>query len=342
MNRGIVAHTLVAAHAQRVRDLAHLYESLARAAQTSGVDGAAARSAYDQLSARIVDWEIADLEAERRDVVTLTANERESLLADVARAIGYARQHADGLPPSAREHAIVRSLERMQTAFPTALPRAALVRVRRSAARLRRLEELKGPAFVRGSEAGVLVGALESASTPIVRPEVEFDAADGFQNLFAWGLERCTLREPGAAGAVDLGLGTSPAVATLLGVSRQDPRALYEEWVRTEDPSHPFARAPYVPQGRFCAASPARLVRADLDSTGPIGWCAGEDVASLARELLAIGHNAPSAAELVAVSSRVAAAAQRGDALVGFIEYVPAEAEGERKWLIDPAGDGGR
>jgi hypothetical protein len=342
MDRDIVAHTLVAAHASRVSHLASLYDALERAVRVSGVDSDAARHAYGHLSERIVEWEMADLEAERRDVVTLAADERAALEQDLARAIVFAEQHARGLPPTAREHTVVRSLRQIQAAFPKALPRAALVRFRRSAARLKRLEELKGPAFVLGSEAGVLLGALESATTPLVRPDVEFDAADGFQNIFAWGLERCTLREPGASGAVDLGLGTSPAVPALLGVFGQDPKQLYEEWNRTAAPSHPFTRFPYVPQGRFCTASPTRLVRADLDSTGPIAWCAGDDVAGIARELLAVAEKEASAAELVTVSNRVAAAARRGEALIGFIEYVPGEAEGERKWLIDPAGDGGR
>jgi hypothetical protein len=45
-------------------------------------------------------------------------------------------------------------------------------------------------------------------------------------------------------------------------------------------------------------------------------------------------RQARDAAQLHEVAGRVAAVARRGEAVVGFIEYLPPEAEGERNWLV--------
>jgi hypothetical protein len=104
--------------------------------------------------------------------------------------------------------------------------------------------------------------------------------------------------------------------------------------------AHPFARYPLVPRGRFCTARPDGAVSGDLDATGPIGWAAGHDVEVLAQDLAALAGAQPSlAAKLAAVSARVAAAARDGHAVIGFIEYVSADAESARKWLIAEEGD---
>jgi hypothetical protein len=338
MDPAVLAHSLVAAHAQRVRELAHLYGVLERAVAAGDADGAAARGAHRAVSARIVEWQRADLEAERRDVVALAAAEREALLLAVSRAIAHGRRHAEGLPPAAPEHAVVRSLQQVEAAFPAALPRAALVRFRRSAARLERLEALRGPAFALGTEARVLLGALESGTGPIPPPDPELHPGDDFRSTFARGLDACAIREPGAAGAADLGLGVSPAVPALLGVTGEDLGELHERWLRTAAPSHPLARYPCVPRGRFCGAtSPDDPVRGDLDWAGPVGWAAADEVTALARDLAALAGGQPSfAAELRAASDRVEAAARRGHAVLGLVEVLPPEAEGERQWLVDP------
>jgi hypothetical protein len=329
LDQPVIAHSLVAAHADRVLDLVRLYGLL----ETVAVDADVVRSAHRSLGARIVEWEAADLHAERRDVVPLPQGEREAMRGDVERALVHARQYAEAEAPGAGEDDVVRGLRAIRDAFPATLTRAALVRFRRSAARMARIEALKAPPFVLGSEAGVLLAALESASAPIAPEEVPFDPAAGFRGTFAYALEACVLREPGAAGAVDLGLGTSPAVAALLGVTAGDLDAIYDRWLDSAPELHTFAPPPYVPRGRFCA-NPAGVVRGDLDSTGPIGWAAGDDVAAIARDLAAAADkNATFAPELRAAADRVRAAARLGHAVIGFIEYVPPQSEGWRKWF---------
>jgi hypothetical protein len=339
----LLAHSLVAAHAERVRELARLFGALERAAAAGGADSAAARDAHRAVSARIVEWYRADLEAERRDVVTLAAAEREAMLLGVSRAVPHARRHAEGLPPAAPEHEVVRSLEQAQAAFSAALSRAAVVRFGRSAERLERFEALGAPAFALGNEARVLLGALESGTAPIPPPsDPALDPGDDFEATFAWGLDACVVCEPGAAGGADLGLGTAPAVAALLGVMGADLGELHERWLQSAAPSHPFARYPLVPRGRFCgaAASPASAVRGDLDSAGPVGWAAADDVAVLARDLAAAAGAEPAfAAELRAAADRVESAARRGLAVIGLVEYLPPEADGERQWLVDLPAD---
>jgi hypothetical protein len=335
MDPAIIAHTLVAAHETRVRELTRLYGLLERAVAAGGADGAAARGAHRALAARIVDWHGADWEAERRDVVALTASEREEMARSVGRAIPHGERWAAEMPSAAREHAVVRSLRQLQNDFPAALPRATLVRFRSSAARLERLEALRGPVFVLGNEARVLLRAIEHGIEPIPPPDPDIEPGGDFGATFAWGLDACVMCEAGASGGADLGLGASPAVAALLGVAGEDLDELNARWVETADPSHPFARPPYVPRGRFCAVSATSPVRADLEGAGPIGWAAGDDVAALARELAAAARDQPAfAAELQAAATRVEAVARRGHAVIGLIEYLSPEAEGSRHWLV--------
>lgn len=329
MDQPVIAHSLVAAHADRVLDLVRLYSLLEAVAGDADV----VRSAHRALGARIVEWEVADLHAERRDMVTLPPAEREAMRRDVARAVAHARQYAEGEGPGGVDDDVARGLQAIHDAFPATLTRAALVRFRRSSARMARIEALKAPPFVLGSEAGVLLAALESASAPIAPDEVPFDPETGFRGTFAYGLEACVIREPGAAGAVDLGLGTSPAVAALLGVTAGDLDAIYDRWLDSAAELHTFAPPPYVPRGRFCANA-SGAVRGNLDSTGPIGWAAGDDVAAIARDLAAAtAAHTPFAPELRAAAERVDAAARLGQAVIGFIEYVPPQSEGWRKWF---------
>lgn len=342
MDPAIVAHTVVAAHAQRVAELTHLYELLERAAVATGPASDAARNQHRILCARLLEWEGADMDAERQDVISLAGDEREEMLRAIESAITDAERHAEGLPPTADEQGVLASLQRARAAFPAVLTRAAVAELRRSAARRRRIASLNGPAFLLGNEAAVLSGVLEYASTPIAPAEIQFDPEDGFRGTFACGLRACVLREPGAVGSVDLGLGTSPAVAVLLGVAAgEDLDALYQRWTRSADPAHPFARYPYVPSSRFCGVSSASPVRGDLDSTGPIGWVAADGVVAMARDFAAVARaHTNFATEVQAVSNRVESTGRRGCAIIGFIEYLSPEREGERRWLVEPRADG--
>jgi hypothetical protein len=80
MEHPIIANSLLAAHTDRVLELARLYDLLERTAASTGAASDGTRKVHRALTARIVDWETADGEAERRDVVALTAEEREPLL----------------------------------------------------------------------------------------------------------------------------------------------------------------------------------------------------------------------------------------------------------------------
>jgi hypothetical protein len=335
MSESTIANTLVAAHADRVRELARLYGLLERAADAAGTGSAAARRAHHELSQRIADWEVADSQAERRDLVALAGEEREAVRDVLGRAIVHAEREAEGWPPGSEERAVGPALRHMQAALPANLARADLVRVRRSAARLEALERLGGPPFILANEARLLLRTLESATGPVVRSEVQFDPDNHFRGTLAWALMASVIYEPGAAGAADLGLGKSTALPAMLGAAGLDPDELRRSWIQSAAATHPFACYPLVPRGRFCTARPDGAVSSDLDSTGPIGWAAGPEVEVLAQDLAALGRKQPTfAAELVAASARVASAARGGQAVIGFIEYVSADAEGARKWLI--------
>ena len=59
-------------------------------------------------------------------------------------------------------------------------------------------------------------------------------------------------------------------------------------------------------------------------------------MAQLAHDFRAVAASKPAlAGELHSVSDRVEAVARHGRAAIGFFEYVPAEAEGHRRWLVD-------
>jgi hypothetical protein len=333
----MVAHGLAAAHAERVPELARLWGSLERAVTAGGADGPEARAAHAALSARFGEWVTADAEAERRDVVTLTADERDAMLRDIDHALPAAEAIAGELPPADEVHDVIRSLRELRAAFPTALPRAAAVRFRRSAARLRKLEALGAPAMIIGHEPGVLLEAIESGLGPIAPRPLSFIPERGFEDAFFWGLDACVICEPGASQGVNLGLGTSPALAALLGVAGEDHGTLHERWVEAAAPSHPFARHPFVPRGRFCTVRPAALVRADLEETGPIGWAAADEVGALARDFAAVASAEPAfAPELRAVAARMEEVSRRGHAVIGWIEYLSPEADGESRLFAEP------
>jgi hypothetical protein len=297
MEPATVAHTLVAARADRVSELARLYRLLERAVVGGGADGDGARRAHRALGARIVEWNGIDMEVERRDVVTIDAAEREEMLHTLRGAFALSEGY-------------------LETPIPTSMPRADLVRFRRSAARFQSLQGLGAPALIAGNEARLMRAALESSTAAIPPPDPDFDPGSDFRATFAWGLEACVICEPGAAGGADLGLGTSRAVAALLAVTGED-------------------RYPYVPRGRFCTISAMGPLRGDLESTGPIGWAAGGDVAILARDLAGVADQQPAfAAELCAVSERVESAARQGHAVIGLIEPLPPETDGERTHLV--------
>jgi hypothetical protein len=340
MGTALLAHQLAAAHTERVPELARLYGALARAVSTGGVESEPARQAHRALSDRVGRWIVADREAERRDIVALTSAEREAMIEEVDRAIPHAELIAPGLPPEDEVHDVILALRRMRTAFPTALPRAAVVRFRRSATRLKRMEALGAPVIILGNEPGILLRAVESGIEPIVAPELPYSPARSFQGTLIRAVEACVIHQPGAAQGVNLGLGASPAVAALLGVADEDFGELHERWVEAAAPSHPFARSPFVPRGRFCAADAGAAVRADFEDTGPIGWAAGHDVADLARDLAARADEHPAfAPEIWAAAARIEAAAAGGQAVIGLVEYLSPEADGEPSWFADPGDD---
>jgi hypothetical protein len=165
----------------------------------------------------------------------------------------------------------------------------------------------------------LLLAALERGATPIPPPDPDFDPGSDVGATFAWGLEACVVCEPGVSGGVDLGLGASPAVPALLGLTGEDFDRRWDELSGRRDlsaaPSHPFARYPFVPRGRFCGVSPTGGVRGDLESTGPVGWAGAGDVGTLARDLAAAADELPAfAVEVRAASDRVASAGRRGHA----------------------------
>jgi len=341
MCAAFVAHGLAAAHADRVRELAHLWALLEQAVAARGADGDAARDAHHVLSARAREWAIADEEAERRDVVTLAAADQDEMLREIDHAIPHAEVAARELPPTHDVHDVIRGLRRMRTALLNALPRAALVRFRRSAARLRRLVALGAPSVIIANEPDILLRALERALAPIDPRRIPFHSDDGFADTLFSAVHLCVVCEPGASDGVNLGLATSPAVATLLDVAEDDHADLNQQWVDRAAPSHPFARYPLVPRGRFCRVSPERLVRADFEETGPMGWAAGDDVAALARDLLALAGDRPAfAPELRTVSHRLETVSRSGHAVIGLIEYLSPEADGEMRWFRSEADDG--
>jgi hypothetical protein len=342
MSHAALAHSLVAAHADRIEQFARLYGVLASEVAAHGTESDEAHGAHRRLGARIVEWETTDQQAERADIVVLSTEDRQALVRDTARAINAAERQAHGLPERAREHEVVRSLRKFHSHFPAELPRASLVRLRRSAKRAANIEKLGGPGFLLGSEAEVLLGALESATAPIAPPEVEFDSENGFHATLAWGLEACLVRDPGAVGVANLGLGVSPSVIGLLGLAGEKLDAEYDQWLRLASPSHPFGRYPFVPSGRLGDGTAERRVRGDLDSTGPIGWATPAEAATLAQSLSgATNEHGDLASELQRSSARIQSTAARGQAVIGWIEYLPPEAEGQPKWFVELEADRG-
>jgi hypothetical protein len=78
-------------------------------------------------------------------------------------------------------------------------------------------------------------------------------------------------------------------------------------------------------------------VRADAEETGPVGWIAADELGALARDFAALAAAEPAfAPELRAIAARMEAVARRGQAVIGLIEYLPPEADGEPHWFAEP------
>jgi hypothetical protein len=202
---------------------------------------------------------------------------------------------------------------------------------------LKRLVDLDAPAIIIANEPRLMLQSIQRAIEPIDPPQIPFSPARGFQNTLIRAVDACFVFESGASQPANLGLGASRAVGALLGVSGESYNALYEGWLELAAPSHPFARYPFVPSGWFCSVDPERFVRPDFEATGPIGWAAGDDVVALARDLGTFaGDDSVFTPQLRALSRRLEAVSLRGQAVIGLIEYLSPEADGEMDFFADP------
>ena len=218
--------------------------------------------------------------------------------------------------------------------LPPALPRAVLVRLHRSLERAARLEALQGPWIILRGEAELAVEILDWQGTGAVASPAS-GGEGGFAATFGWALYACLIRQPGAVGGVDLGLGDVPRSARTLAADPRAIEALDARWRETPERTHPWARHPLVPERAFALPRRGRLVPCDEEGTGPFGWVAGDAMVGFAQCIRELAEpDAALAARLAAVAAHVDDVHQRGHAVLAWLQPMPPEAEGRRIGLV--------
>jgi hypothetical protein len=335
-----LVHSMVLAHASRTREFAELFGSLDETVHAVGPESERARVAHQVLTEAVCRWVAADIRAEHEDLVSITPEERAQLQRDLGGMVPYAGEYApdDAEEGSARHARQV--LEQASLGLATTLPRAVLAKLRRCLARFTRLEDLGAARMILHNEARLVVDVLDWQRQLTSIAPLRFDADNGFESTLFWSLDACVIRAPTKTGARDIGLGEEVVQVRDLGVDVNSLGVLHERWLETLSPDHPWARYPFVPRKKFACSRRDCLVRHCFESTGPVGWAAGEDLRLIAdslRELSNREKGLPS--RLRALADLLEAADRDGHAVIGWLEYLSPEAEGNRLGLVAPDED---
>lgn len=334
-----LAHTLVAADPARLEALAARYGAMTDSHVESGPSSLAAEAAWRALLALLDGWRADDHAASLRDMVELSS-------ADEARVVAAARSLLDAvkwLEPEEQAE-IVPILERARSGVGR-LPRIWARLAVRSSARAGRLLRVDAPAFTLGTEARILSRALDGwqAPPPLSGDTVEWHRAG---SLLYDGL-MLSLTTDDNDEHPDVGLGVSPAVLPIVGVRQWALERL--EQYSFADGSCPsleaqlsaVAEPTLVPPGRFHSHGPGVLaVRDHFEGTGPIGWATGPQLDRFVEQFVGLRSLRPRwAAELRAAKARLQAVAAAGQGVVGLLELLDAESEGQRAIFHVSAGD---
>jgi hypothetical protein len=238
-------------------------------------------------------------------------------------------QRSDSIGPASQ------ALEQASVGLPTRLPRAVLAKLRRGLARFVRLENLGAAKIFLRNEARLVLDVLDWQRDLGSIAPARFDPDEGFESTFAWALDTCIIREPTRMGARDMGLGEDVLRVCDLVTDVNSLGIVHEHWLETLDPEHPWARYPFVPRQRFGCGHRDCLVRHYFESTGPVGWAIGEDLRLMAHSLRELSSREEALTwQLRGMADRLEAADRDGNAVLGWLEYLSPEAEGDRLWLV--------
>ncbi len=329
-NYPVLSHTLVQARPERIVGFRDLYRAMARA-RRQGAGEPEQRALVEQLDV----WRLADHHAEMRDLIVPSTADRREILAGLERALTTLEEVNDG-EFMGLEHAEIKGRLLRAKSSRLELPASSLRRLRESMQRHDRLEELNGPIVILLNECALAARHLEDWRTPpaVTRPTISWD--HGCESLLFQGLRLCVTCTPDGR-TIELGIGPSRAVEHILAIEPSYLSDVLDTWEGRDGPPlerriHAIGTYPLVPTNRVHDEGPAfEDVRDHAEGIGPLGWSVGSDVSHLAAafEMLAQQHEAQGE-ELRAVAQRLAGVS----AVVGCLELMTYEGDGDRTWLV--------
>ncbi len=326
-----LAHSLVAARADRVRDFVQAYSQLAVTVAARPIKAAARVAAARRLLLLLSTWDQDDHRAELTDMVELIGDDLERVRAGFRNALEYL-DLVDDTDRINVEAALRGALEKVEP-----IPRVWARRLNRCIRRLQRLRELDGPAIILRNEVVLIARQLTDwRIPPAAYEESPLWLDGGCEGLLRLGTEACLLRDESGSKGVDLGLGCSHVAGDLLALRRADLDRLVD--ASTTGPDGPalenvvqaVAAFPFVPSGRMHELGPSFVaVRNHGEGIGPIGWAAGEDV-----RIVADAYAEQGSKELARVGENVRRLYRDGAAVLGCLELMSPESDGHRNWLV--------
>jgi hypothetical protein len=333
----LLAHSLVAAHSDRVSAFAARYAEMARRVSATGPDSPESSNAQLEIMRMISVWNRLDREAELDDMVELVGDVRVTTQRGLQRALHY----TDLLDDDERDQ--VEPILRSSLEVLAPMPRAFIRILQRCIARLHRLEELQAPTILLANEGRLISRALSNWKTPPPLWEGPVDWTNGCTRLLWFGTKAMTIAEPSGRRGADLGLGRTRAVDELLGLADDvydrllDPMHAGPDGPPLESVEPRTGAYPLVPVRRFHDLGPAFLEVRDHDEmVGPIGWADGDELVRLAEGYVDLARRHPShERSLARVATNLRTAHDAQHAVLGCLELLTYESDGARRWLVD-------
>ena len=329
-NYPLLGHALVAANTLRLQAFVEGYAQFAEG--TFNADSTAEES-YTLLQDLFYSWEVEDHTHALADVVTLAGEAEGRTKRALKSVLDYLGEDA-----SMRSSILILTGALTET---LTLPRVRHVQLQRCLQRFQRVLQLRGPGFVLFREAEFIATQLEGWKQAPER--VAHTWCEGSSFLLLDGLLGCMLRDERGIRGAHLGLPLSPRIHDLLPMEQGGWQQVLEHSLSQSLETHCAAVAafPFVPRGRFHTRGPLfSLVPDHGEGTGPIGWALGEELSELKTAYEALARKHPEqAAQLREIANQIERVQERGEAVLGCLELMTYEGDGQRNWLVHPNED---
>lgn len=328
-----IHHTVLRVHRDRIEEVAALWHRLEQGLR-GGDDDAVALVHRDAWNAAC-RWKRADQAHELQDRTHVEA-------ATLARW----REAAARLRPDWNDEAdaLAAALDRL----PVTVPRACVVVLDRSLARLGRLIDLQAPGFAIENEPVIALRVIEEMHLETVPHDPEPDMQemqdagprareDAFANLLYDLLDACMISHAPRSGVLDVGLGAAvmrvPAFAAAVG--GRPRHELEAEWRLDRQHIEVWMHPSVLPRAHLLELEPAAIrLACGLGDAGPVAWATGDDLVAYAAQIRGLaGADRLLATESVRLADVLTEISSAGEGVLSWLEYQHPEAEGQRPFF---------